>query len=93
MPGLICVIGHISVLRMRSYFNSFEVNIVQTAQCLSLKLPVPNVKMSFSKYFLVFATCPNKCTKIKNDSKYISLVFEKTSLNKLRRMFVHLKKP
>ena len=47
--------------------------------------------MSYSKYFLLFTTCPSKYSTIENDSKYITLVFEKTSLNKLRRMFVHLK--
>ena len=26
--------------------------------------------MSFSKYILVFATCPSKCSTVKNDSEY-----------------------
>jgi len=48
-------------------------------------ITLPNVQMSFSKYILVFATCPRKCSTVKNDSEYITLVFEKTSLNKLRK--------
>jgi hypothetical protein len=34
---------------------------------------VPNVRMSFSKYFLVFGTFPNKCSTFKDDRKYVNI--------------------